>query len=219
MHARVLLGLEVPALVLLVPVQDAPHEGRDEERAGLSGRYGLGQREHEGQVAVDAVLALQGVGGLDALPGAGDLDEDALLADPDRLVQVDDVQRLVDAGLRVEAEARVDLGAHLARDDLQDLLAELDQQPVQRGVDLVVLVLALRRETQQPAPSPRGRASGNGGEERVRTCSLPYWTATSISLAYSGFLAAARMSDGFVVASCGLYLSMVAKSPESQTTV
>ena len=27
------------------------------------------------------------------------------------------------------------------------------------------------------------------------------------------------MSDGFVVASCGLYFPMVAKSPESQTTV
>ena len=49
--------------------------------------------------------------------------------------------------------------------------------------------------------------------------SLAYLTATSISLAYSGFLAAARMREGFVVASCGLYLSIVAKSPESQTTV
>ncbi len=39
-----------------------------------------------------------------------------------------------------------------------------------------------------------------------------------MSLAYSGFFDAARMSDGLVVASCGLYLSMVAKSPESQTT-
>lgn len=43
--------------------------------------------------------------------------------------------------------------------------------------------------------------------------------ATSISLAYSGFFEAARIREGFVVASCGLYLPMVAKSPESQTTV
>jgi hypothetical protein len=48
---------------------------------------------------------------------------------------------------------------------------------------------------------------------------LPYSTAESISFAYSSFLDAARISDGLVVASCGLYLSMVAKSPESQTTV
>ena len=51
------------------------------------------------------------------------------------------------------------------------------------------------------------------------TWSLPYSTAMSISLAYSGFLDAARMREGFVVASCGLYFPMVAKSPESQTTV
>ena len=50
-------------------------------------------------------------------------------------------------------------------------------------------------------------------------CFLPYSTAASISFAYSGFFDAARMRDGLVVASCGLYLSMVAKSPESQTTV
>jgi hypothetical protein len=53
----------------------------------------------------------------------------------------------------------------------------------------------------------------------VEPCFLPYSTAASISLAYSGFLEAARMSEGLVVASWGLYLSMVAKSPESQTTV
>ena len=50
-------------------------------------------------------------------------------------------------------------------------------------------------------------------------CAFPYSTAESISFAYSAFFEAARMSDGFVVASCGLYLSMVTKSPESQTTV
>lgn len=48
---------------------------------------------------------------------------------------------------------------------------------------------------------------------------LPNSTAASMSFAYSGFLEAARMSEGLVVASCGLYLSMVAKSPLSQTTV
>jgi hypothetical protein len=50
-------------------------------------------------------------------------------------------------------------------------------------------------------------------------CFLPNSTAASISFWYSSFLDAARMSDGLVVASWGLYLSMVAKSPESQTTV
>ena len=36
--------------------------------------------------------------------------------------------------------------------------------------------------------------------------SLPYATATSMSLAYSGFFEAARIKDGLVVASWGLYL-------------
>jgi hypothetical protein len=42
----------------------------------------------------------------------------------------------------------------------------------------------------------------------VEPCSFPYATATSISLAYSGFLDAARIREGLVVASCGLYLPM-----------
>lgn len=50
-------------------------------------------------------------------------------------------------------------------------------------------------------------------------CFLPYSTAASISDAYSGFLEAARMSEGLVVASWGWYFLMVAKSPESATTV
>ena len=54
---------------------------------------------------------------------------------------------------------------------------------------------------------------------RSLPCFLPYSHASSMSLAYSGFLEAARIKDGLVVASCGLYLPIVAKSPESQTTV
>jgi len=50
-------------------------------------------------------------------------------------------------------------------------------------------------------------------------CFLPYSTAASMSFAYSGFFDAARINEGLVVASWGLYLAMVAKSPESQTTV
>lgn len=50
-------------------------------------------------------------------------------------------------------------------------------------------------------------------------CFLPYSTAASMSLAYSSFFDAARIKEGFVVASWGWYLEMVAKSPESQTTV
>ncbi len=51
-----------------VPVENAADEGRDEEGAGFSACDGLDEREHERQVAVDAVLLLQDVRRLDALP-------------------------------------------------------------------------------------------------------------------------------------------------------
>jgi hypothetical protein len=47
------------------------------------------------------------------------------------------VERLVDRGLCAERESGVDLGGDLAGDDLEDLLAELDEEVVQRGVDLL----------------------------------------------------------------------------------
>lgn len=72
----------------LVPVEDTADEGRDEEGAGLGGTDGLGEREEEGQVAVDAVVALEDLGGLDTLPGGGDLDQDAVLGDALLLVQL-----------------------------------------------------------------------------------------------------------------------------------
>ena len=89
LDARVVLR-RVPFLLLvrLIPVQDAAHEGRDQEGARLGGRDGLRQREHERQVAVDPVLGLQRLRRLDALPRRGDLDQDALLFDADGLVEL-----------------------------------------------------------------------------------------------------------------------------------
>lgn len=72
----------------LEPVEDAADEGGDEVGTGLGGADGLDGREHEGQVAVNAVVALEDLGGLDALPGGGDLDEDAVLLDTLLLVQL-----------------------------------------------------------------------------------------------------------------------------------
>lgn len=56
-----------------------------------------------------------------------------------------------------------------------------------------------------PLLSVAGRMTDHGP---IRTCSLPYFSATSINLAYSGFFEAARIKEGLVVASCGLYLAM-----------
>ena len=62
------MGSELALLGRLVPVHDTADEGGDEEGAGLGGGDGLREGEHEGQVAVYAVLGLESVGGLDALP-------------------------------------------------------------------------------------------------------------------------------------------------------
>ena len=64
-------------MLLLVPVEDAAHERRDELDAGLGAGHRLGEGEEQREVAVDALL-LEFGGGLDALPGGGDLDQDAL---------------------------------------------------------------------------------------------------------------------------------------------
>lgn len=115
------------------------------------------------------MVALQDLGGLDTLPCRGDLDQDTVLGDTLCLVEllgrgvsneslvvlarlgggslwsyVDDVQGLVDGGLGVEGEASVDLCGDLAGDDLEDLLAELNQQAVEGGVHLCVDVTAGR---------------------------------------------------------------------------
>lgn len=84
----ILLSSVLLLVVGLVPVKDTTNEGRDEEGAGLSTGDGLDGREDEGQVAVDAVLALEDVGGLDTLPGGGDLDEDTVLGDALRFVEL-----------------------------------------------------------------------------------------------------------------------------------
>lgn len=53
------------------------------------------------------------------------------------------MQGLVDRGLCVERKARIDLGGNLSGNDLQDLLAELYEEVVQCGVNLVLNVLAV----------------------------------------------------------------------------
>jgi hypothetical protein len=145
----------------LVPIQDTADEGGDEESTGLSSGNGLDKGEHEGQVAVDSVLRLQDVGGLDTLPGGGDLDQNTVLGDALLLVELrksamsrrlfirsgsaylDDVKGLVDGSLGVEGETSIDLGGDLAGNDLEDLLAELDEKVVESSVDLLVNSLAL----------------------------------------------------------------------------
>ena len=84
------------------------------------------EAEEEGKVAVDAFL-LKLPGGLDTLPGGGDLDEDTVLLDTDGLVESDELLGLGLGRRLVVREARIDLGGDTAGNDLQDLLAKLDE--------------------------------------------------------------------------------------------
>lgn len=78
-------GVLLGAILLLVrrlePVQDPADERRDQKGAGLGTRDGLDEREHQSQVDVDVVLGLEDMGGLDTLPGGGDLDQDPVPGD------------------------------------------------------------------------------------------------------------------------------------------
>jgi hypothetical protein len=103
---------------------------------------------------VDALLLELG-GGLDTLPGRGDLDEDTVLLDADRLVEVNELVRLLDGSGLVERVLGVDLGRDTARDDLEDLLAELDEERVDGKVNLGLDVTRLLL------------AGGNGGVDQL----------------------------------------------------
>ncbi len=110
-------------LVLLVPIENASDEGRDESGFGFGGGDGLVEAEEEGHVAVNAFL-LEDLGGLNALPGGGELDEDAIARDAGLVVQGDDRARFGDGLIDVVGEAGVDLGGDAAGDDVEDLAAE-----------------------------------------------------------------------------------------------
>lgn len=60
-----------------------------------------------------------------------------------QVTYLDDLKGLVDGALGVEGQLGVDLSGDLAGNDLEDLLAELNQQAVQGGIDLLVDGLAV----------------------------------------------------------------------------
>jgi hypothetical protein len=87
-NTRIVLRAVRLARAGLVPIQDAADEGRDQEGAGLGGRDSLYFAEHQCQIAVYAVIALQDACGLDSFPGRGDLDQDAGFVDADVFVEL-----------------------------------------------------------------------------------------------------------------------------------
>src|SRR6185312_5013504 len=131
-------ALVILAGVLLVPVQNAADERRDQRDLRLRARHGLVHPEQQRHIAVDAFL-LQYFGGFDAFPCGGELDQDALAGDAGLLILRDDVARRGDGLLRVVGDARIHLGRDAARNNLQNLQAEGDGEGLEglRG-DLLV---------------------------------------------------------------------------------
>ena len=217
--ARVLVGGDVrDAAFLLVPVVDAADERRDQRDPGLGAGDRLGEAEQQRQVAVDA-LVLELLGGPDALPGAGDLDQDALAVDARLLVHADQLAGLGQGALGVEAEAGIDLGRDAAGDDLEDLAAEVDEQLVHERLGARGLVAGgvARRVAGPRRPGARTAASGPPGRAATgwwsrpaactrrwprcrrcrppRSCSVSTIPADSCELTSHGFRARRRLSD------------------------
>ena len=97
---------------------------------------GLGEREEQCEVAMDAFL-FQHLGGLDALPRARDFNEHAVAADARLFVNRDELARLRDGAVLVKRQPRIRLGAHAAGHDLEDFEAEIDEDVVHHVVHLL----------------------------------------------------------------------------------
>ena len=112
-----------------MPVEDAADEGRDQEDAGLGAGDGLREREQQRQVAVDAFV-LQQLGGADAFPGRGDLDQDALAADAGSVVELRSAGAPWRSSPRCRRRVGIDFGRDAAGHDLEDFAADRHRQPV-----------------------------------------------------------------------------------------
>ena len=127
-HAGILVALVLSTgVALLVPVEDASHEGGNQLDARIGRGNCLGEPEEQGHVAVDLFL-LQRLGGLKALPGARDFDQHAIATYAGVLLHLYYALRAVDGALLVEAESGVDFRGNLARNELEDLAAEVHRK-------------------------------------------------------------------------------------------
>ena len=76
---------------------------------------------------MNILVALKFACSLNTLPSRGNLDEYTLILHTERLVKGHEFLGLLLGSFFVEREASVYLGGHTAGNNLQDLLAELDQ--------------------------------------------------------------------------------------------
>ena len=157
----------VAAGVVLVPVKDPPDEWGHQGDSHFGARDRLVKAEQQGQVAMDPFL-FELLGGADALPGRGDLDQHPFALNAGRLVVADELVGLGNRALHIVGQARIGLGRNSSCHDVEDADAELHGQPVdcpiddgfqmishflagttQRGVDHVAVLWHLSRRRNQ----------------------------------------------------------------------
>ena len=113
LDTRVLLVLvSGSGLVLLVPIQNTADEGRDESDTSLGTSNSLAETEQEGEIAVDLVITLEFTGSLDTLPAGSDLDQNAFLGDPNRLVELDQVLGLYRGTPHIKTSSKREIGVN-----------------------------------------------------------------------------------------------------------
>ena len=88
LDAWVILGRVVFLCGRLVPIQDSANERRDKVCTSFGCSNCLWEREHERQIAIDAMLSLQSVCCLDSFPCRCELDENPGFIDANRFVQL-----------------------------------------------------------------------------------------------------------------------------------
>ena len=168
------------------------NEWGDQSDTRLRASNSLAEAKEKGEVAVNALVAFELAGSLDALPGRCDFNEHAFFLDSDRFVKRNEVSSLGLGGFLIKGETGIDLGGDTAGNDLEDLFSEFDklQWPVSEGRYKV----GFRERTKRSV-------AASTCSSMVRPLSLPYAIATLIRPAYAGLFAAASNNDGFVVAS------------------
>ena len=102
-------------------------ERRNQRHASLRACNGLGEAKEKGEVAVNALVALELARSLDTFPGRCDLDEHTFFLDSEGLVKRDKLPSLGLGPLLVKGETGVDFRRDAAGDDGKDLFAEFDE--------------------------------------------------------------------------------------------
>lgn len=117
------------------------------------------------------MLGLELLSGLDALVGGCELDQNAVLVDSDRLVESNEFPGLLDVAFLVERQGGVNLGGDTARDDREDLLAELDE----------LYTASASQFRTRSHPRTRRSMAASTWTSMSEDCSLAYLMATSMT--------------------------------------